>query len=564
MKRDDVIGLLNDVSPEANWTYIINEINRNYYKKNEKPQRFWEINKDFRRKFYSQIIPDHLEVMRKINEYMNKKRDEIDVVNPEVYDYGIYLIGFSEDPIILSLGFMRPRNIYFIYSEESEEMLELLIEGFGYFDEEMRERVEKALQKGYKTKLRNSSDPAETFKTIKNVVQNIRSNGQDKKIMVDITGGKKTMVSGAFSSTSLLKDVDIIYVDFGSYNDIKRKPEYCTEFISKLQNPNNIYRYTDLERIKGLFNSHRYDVVSEDIAKQLEVMDKYSTDYYDEENVKLRELKKWADIYNNWDQYRYSVFSVHSNSEDIKKLHGLNDQDKLLLEQVAKEFDLGKTNNPSSILQKKFENTINGKPDIEYYDRIFSFVAVDRYCNAKRRIETDNEGCIIRLCSIIELLTYYYLIRNHDNLEITIKGKNGRESMRKEEFVRIIFGNYLDNLRNENHGVLRSVQARVNLIGNKKPNKEYGKKYKFKWKVEWMNKLDKNEMSWLIYLDDIIKKRNKSSITHSIGSNEDEKVKEYLGAVRDFIKWVFSFAEKVFDDLESKIRFRKEGEITGF
>ena len=564
MKRDDVIGLLNDVSPEANWTYIINEINRNYYKKNEKPQRFWEINKDFRRKFYSQIIPDHLEVMRKINEYMNKKRDEIDVVNPEVYDYGIYLIGFSEDPIILSLGFMRPRNIYFIYSEESEEMLELLIEGFSYFDEEMRERVEKALQKGYKTKLRNSSDPAETFKTIKNVVQNIRSNGQDKKIMVDITGGKKTMVSGAFSSTSLLKDVDIIYVDFGSYNDIKRKPEYCTEFISKLQNPNNIYRYTDLERIKGLFNSHRYDVVSEDIAKQLEVMDKYSTDYYDEENVKLRELKKWADIYNNWDQYRYSVFSVHSNSEDIKKLHGLNDQDKLLLEQVAKEFDLGKANNPSSILQKKFENTINGKPDIEYYDRIFSFVAVDRYCNAKRRIETDNEGCIIRLCSIIELLTYYYLIRNHDNLEITIKGKNGRESMRKEEFVRIIFGNYLDNLRNENHGVLRSVQARVNLIGNKKPNKEYGKKYKFKWKVEWMNKLDKNEMSWLIYLDDIIKKRNKSSITHSIGSNEDEKVKEYLGAVRDFIKWVFSFAEKVFDDLESKIRFRKEGEITGF
>ena len=564
MKRDDVIGLLNDVSPEANWTYIINEINRNYYKKNEKPQRFWEINKDFRRKFYSQIIPDHLEVMRKINEYMNKKRDEIDVVNPEVYDYGIYLIGFSEDPIILSLGFMRPRNIYFIYSEESEEMLELLIEGFSYFDEEMRERVEKALQKGYKTKLRNSSDPAETFKTIKNVVQNIRSNGQDKKIMVDITGGKKTMVSGAFSSTSLLKDVDIIYVDFGSYNDIKRKPEYCTEFISKLQNPNNIYRYTDLERIKGLFNSHRYDVVSEDIAKQLEVMDKYSTDYYDEENVKLRELKKWADIYNNWDQYRYSVFSVHSNSEDIKKLHGLNDQDKLLLEQVAKEFDLGKANNPSSILQKKFENTINGKPDIEYYDRIFSFVAVDRYCNAKRRIETDNEGCIIRLCSIIELLTYYYLIRNHDNLEITIKGKNGRESMRKEEFVRIIFGNYPDNLRNENHGVLRSVQARVNLIGNKKPNKEYGKKYKFKWKVEWMNKLDKNEMSWLIYLDDIIKKRNKSSITHSIGSNEDEKVKEYLGAVRDFIKWVFSFEEKVFDDLESKIRFRKEGEITGF
>ena len=70
------------------------------------------------------------------------------------------------------------------------------------------------------------------------------------------------------------------------------------------------------------------------ILRPLEVMDRYD-EYYGNEKIKLRELKKWADIYNDWDQYRYSaVFSVASNSEEIKELHGLNEQDELLLKML--------------------------------------------------------------------------------------------------------------------------------------------------------------------------------------------------------------------------------------
>lgn len=549
MRREDINQLLNDVSPDENWTHITNEIDSSYDNKNKNPQRFWEFNKDFRKKFYSQAIPNHLEVMRKINGYMNKKRQEIDIVHPEVYDYGIYLIGFSEDPIILSLGFMRPRNIYFIYSEESEKMLELLIEGFSYFDEEMRERIEKALQEGYKTKLRDSSDPAETFKTIKNIVQNIRSKGKDKRIMVDITGGKKTMVSGAFSSSSLLKDVDIIYVDFGSYNDMNRKPEYCTEFISKLQNPNNIYRYTDLERIKGLFDSHRYDVAYEDIKKQLDVMDKFSTEYYDEEIVKLRELKKWADIYKAWDQFRYS--EVLKYIDDITIIHKLDGFEKLL-EQLGNRFNFSNVNNPSYILQLLLQDVKDRK---EYSDNLFKFIAVDRYCNAKRRKGTDNEGCIVRLCSIIEILTYYYLIKNHSFLDIVEKEESKEVIIQDEKVLEIICGDYESRCM---PGKLSNVSDRIKLLTK---NKISVKEYIFKWKENNTQKRILSNSYLLKEIKGINIKRNQSSITHSVGFIGDEEINGYIKAIKEFIKKIFEMNDSEFSSFEERIRFRREEEI---
>lgn len=557
----------------------------------------WEKIKSNLRKFYCCYDPDnpdnnttkykqYISNEIKLFHYNNLKKnynDNTKELYDTSYDIGIFMIGFSDSPILMSLDVIRPGKIIFIYTEDSKTTLENMEEyiklcnnsNIDYLKDVFSNKIkEKGLadvkdfitsgEKAIKINLGKTASPVDTFKTIKDII----SDKSLKRIAVDITGGKKTMISGAFSSASLREDVDIIYVDNEEYNREQRRPEPGTEFISKLQNPNNIYRYTDMERIKGLFDSHRYDIASQDIEKQIKIMNKYRDKYYFDEIDKLVHLKEWADIYNDWDQYRYSVFFKHS--EDIKKIHGLNDQDKLLLEKVAEEFNLRKASNPSSILQKIFENIINGKSDIEYYDRIFSFVAIDRYCNAKRRTETDNEGCIIRLCSIIELLTYYYLIRNHDNLEITCEDKNSRETIQKDKYVEIIFGNYPDNnLQNENYGVLQSVQSRVDIINefikkNSFEKPKYGKKYNFVLKTEWMNNLDNNEMSWLVYLEDIIRKRNKSSITHSIGSIEDEKVKEYIEGVRSFIKWVFDIGEKEFDDLENKIRFRKEAEITGF
>ena len=51
MRREDINQLLNDVSPDENWTHITNEIDSSYDNKNKNPQRFWEFNKDFRKSF---------------------------------------------------------------------------------------------------------------------------------------------------------------------------------------------------------------------------------------------------------------------------------------------------------------------------------------------------------------------------------------------------------------------------------------------------------------------------------------------------------------------------------
>ncbi len=538
---------------ETNWGMKIDEISKNYRKKNEKDKKedhFWgDSNGNLRKRFYKHIIPDHLEVLSNINEYMNRSRKESEVVRAGEYDFGIYLIGFSEDPTILSLGFMRPRNIYFIFSEESEIMIKKIKTALGYFDEEMQERIIRAEKNDQFFELSDSSDPAEIFKVIRDVIEQVKNREPEKKIMVDITGGKKTMVSGAFSSTSLFDDVDIVYVDFGSYDPGDRKPVYCTEFMAKLQNPNKIYRYTDMERIKGLFDNYRYDIAIEDIDRQLRAMGQYSEDYYGKEIDELNKLKKWAEIYNYWDQYNYS--EVSKSVEDVVTVHGPDKRGKSLLEQIGQSFSLIGQENPSYILQKLFYDVVDNKENIE---QVFKFIAIDRYCNAVRRKDTDNEGYIVRLCSIIEILTYYYLIKNHDCLNIT---KKNNSRIKDTEIVELIYGDYS---REKKHGELQSVKSRVKIINGGKVKGRNG--YNFEWKKgECRNRLVFVDKSLCEELAEIIYKRNESSITHSVGVVDAEKADEYKKVIKEFIIWIFEMKSGEFENLEEIIKFRNSGEI---
>lgn len=519
---------------------------------------------------YERYISNEIKLFHHNN--LEKNYDNTKELYDTSYDIGIFMIGFSDSPILMSLDVIRPEKIIFIYTEDSKTTIENMEEhikqcnasNMDYLkDVFINEIKEKGLtdvkdfiasgEKAIKINLGKTARPVDTFKAIKDII----SDKSLKRIAVDITGGKKTMISGAFSSASLREDVDIIYVDNEEYNREQRRPEPGTEFISKVQNPNDIYRYTDMERIKGLFDSHRYDIASKDIEAQLEVMDRYGDEYYGNEKIKLRELKKWADIYNDWDQYRYSVFSVDSNSEDIKKLHGLNEQDELLLKNVANKLDLSERKNPSYILQKVFEDIedIIEKNNIEYYDKVFSFVAVDRYCNAERRKKTDNEGCIIRLCSIIELLTYYYLIKNHRCLSI-----NGNQQVSSNEIIKAVYGNYSSESGGSKQLGL-NLYKRIRLVTGTISNND---KINVKWNVEkCKNRMTFNDESAGRIIEEIKDKRNESSITHSIGFVEDERIDEYLQKTKVFIKWVFRMKEEEFKDLEKKITFRK-AESLGF
>ena len=519
---------------------------------------------------YEQYISNEIKLFHH-NNLENNNNDNTNELYNTIYDIGIFMIGFSDSPILMSLDVIRPEKIIFIYTEDSKTTIENMQEHIkrcnnsnmdylkgvfaNYIEEKELSEVKDFIvsgEKAIKINLGKAPSPLDTFKAIKDII----SNRSLKKIAVDITGGKKTMVSGAFSSASLREDVDIVYVDNEEYNGEWRRPEPGTEFISKVQNPNNIYRYTDLERIKGLFNSHRYDVASEDIEKQLKVMRKYSKEYYDGDEIdKLEKLKNWADIYNDWDQYRYSDVSKHIKV--IASVHDLGERHELVLNELGRIFKLMENNNPSVVLQEIFEGICENKCNIDNIDNIFKFIAVDRYCNAVRRKGTDNEGCIIRLCSIIELLSYYYLIKNLDDLCIRKKGL----TISGKEPVRAIYGDYASP--SKCYGQL--LRVRVNIMKCLSDDCEGRYKYYFKWKNGKSEKeMIFNDECSVDLTGEIIDKRNESSIIHSIGVIESNNTDAYVETIRNFIERIFGMNKKEFDDLEDKIRFRREDEITGF
>ncbi len=180
--------------------------------------------------YFKKILPKQWRVFNTITEYQKKEKS----FELKKYDVGIFLVGFSEVPIILSLLILQPKEIYFIYSPESKSTLPWILKGVVQIDDKLGKMVESAIiSMLYSREIKTASDPILTFEQIEDIIKTHNS-GQ---IAVDITGGKKTMIGGAFLSASISEQCDFFYVDFLEYNEQSRRPKHGTEFLNKLLNP---------------------------------------------------------------------------------------------------------------------------------------------------------------------------------------------------------------------------------------------------------------------------------------------------------------------------------------
>lgn len=163
-------------------------------------------------------------------------------IQGKTYKTHILLVGFSIQPIILSIFALQAERIIFLFSKDSvgkcSEIADWvekvgkylkLNRAFTFVGEDDWNREDKSRY------CVDSSNPGDIYKKINDIIeeekkQNIEVTG----IALDITGGKKTMVSGAFTAAAIMR-IDTYYVDFDIYEDDRPKPG--TEFLSKLPNP---------------------------------------------------------------------------------------------------------------------------------------------------------------------------------------------------------------------------------------------------------------------------------------------------------------------------------------
>ncbi len=162
--------------------------------------------------------------------------------NLKKYQHLISLLGFSPEPVILFIRATNPEKVLFIHSEETEHSLDLIQRWTGL-----------TLSKVVKT-LVDSSDPTGVYRAIKDFVKG----KAPRSILIDITGGKKSMVGGAAMAGNLL-NIDTGYVDYEKYINGLREPEPGTEYPIILKNPFQVFGDLDLEKAKEAFNRCDFD-----------------------------------------------------------------------------------------------------------------------------------------------------------------------------------------------------------------------------------------------------------------------------------------------------------------
>ena len=344
------------------------------------------------------ILPTYFEVFKANNDDSNIPKNLPDKF---CYDVGIFLVGYSSIPIVLSIAAIQPhQEIYFLHSERTD-----------YIVLEIRERIKAMLgnNSAFKSlialvnnsivnnskckKIKNPSDPIATFKEIKDIVNTVG----DKRIALDLTGGKKPMLGGGFTAGAILRFADSIrssvcdmfYVDSQSYNEKLGAPVPGTEFLNQLENPYDVYNVQTVQSAKELFSKHNYDAAAslwESVERKLETHAKpYALEAEMEDTKRHRRM---ANCYYHWDAFYYQRAKGIKNRFD-----NFGYQEKHVCDSIDVLDILSEVRNRTTLFANK-------KRVIHY--------AVDRYQNAIRRMDSGKlDDAIVRFAQVIEMICIY-------------------------------------------------------------------------------------------------------------------------------------------------------------
>lgn len=193
------------------------------------------------------------------------------------------LVGFSEDPLLQTIWKYRPQRIVLILNskyldqkgneqrgkQRAEQWVEYIRimaqQGFcpqtaiPCFDRSAGERRDIAIAT-------EEAGPDWVFRELRDRL--LTDQRAEKRIVVDITGAKKNMASGAFLFAAYT-GADISYVDFDEYHPEKRRPLGYTCRIGTQPNPYQILSLRDWERVQKLYEQFAFGSAAIEVQRLL-------------------------------------------------------------------------------------------------------------------------------------------------------------------------------------------------------------------------------------------------------------------------------------------------------
>ena len=152
----------------------------------------------------------------------------------ETFPHLIITVGLSPAPLILSIKILRPEKVYFIYTPGSGQFLDQIFSQAGL-----------SISQVEKDEIEDTNIP-DIYKKVNDMYIKW---GQPDKIIVDISGGKKSM-TGACALAAAMIGARLAYMDSHYVYD---KPQPGSEHLVILDNPYDVFGDLKFHRVEALF-----------------------------------------------------------------------------------------------------------------------------------------------------------------------------------------------------------------------------------------------------------------------------------------------------------------------
>ncbi|NWJ97324.1 MAG: hypothetical protein HXX20_16190 [Chloroflexi bacterium] len=175
---------------------------------------------------------------------------------PYATDLLILLVGHALEPLKLSIAIHRPRYLALVYSSEVKDSFNKL---GNFLQGQVRKWPTERSKPNPVDKLKelslriDSSKPKEIFEGMQVAWREIWSKQEgvaEGRVALDITGGKKTMLAGAFQFAAVTPFLSaaqsgpfpLYYMDFDDYDSFLRRPDLTSCYYRRISDAITLYQ----------------------------------------------------------------------------------------------------------------------------------------------------------------------------------------------------------------------------------------------------------------------------------------------------------------------------------
>jgi len=260
---------------------------------------------------------DHTNIDRSLERYIRKEIDglngqslleaELDTarktgrITTQSCKTLVLMVGYSLEPLLQSVCVYQPQKIILLLNQEGygeEEWCVFanhLVEAIDHL--KTKKLLETDVQIPGKNKHQGypvEDNPRSVFQKLVAVLQN--ENDMDG-VVIDVTGGKKSTVSGAYLYAAYA-GTRISYVDFDEYDPKHRRPYGYSCKIGGLSNPYQSFALREWERVRGLYGRYQFReairVLNEEI---LPAVEKWQSNA----KASVQQMVAFLAFYEKWD-----------------------------------------------------------------------------------------------------------------------------------------------------------------------------------------------------------------------------------------------------------------------